>query len=399
MFSYRAYRSDGTAEAGTLEAADRNEAMRRLTQANKRPFALTEAGSRSEGSSKSAIRLRTADLTKLFAELAVLLDAGFNVPAALRIYATAERLPKRKALLLAISDQISSGKALADAFSQLPGATPDLVALIASGESSGKLPDVVTRIAETYRRRSERRSAILEALAYPAFLLVMVLAALLFLALFLMPAIEPIFDTGTIDKPIAVRFLAGVGRLFTEQWPMLVAAFVALFGLAFLMLQRPATRSLLTRSTFKIPGIGRFWKDGVLVSYLETLSLLAGNGVPMIDALRLAGAVCTEPSMRAKLDLARDNVANGEQLQTSLRKSGLFDDATLTLIGMGEQANRLPQVLGRASSLIDARLKRAVDRAVGFLSPALTIGLGVMIGGLVVSVMTALLSINEMAVQ
>jgi general secretion pathway protein F len=103
--------------------------------------------------------------------------------------------------------------------------------------------------------------------------------------------------------------------------------------------------------------------------------------------------------MRAKLDLARDNVANGEQLQTSLRKSGLFDDATLTLIGMGEQANRLPQVLGRASSLIDARLKRAVDRAVGFLSPALTIGLGVKIGGLVVSVTTALLSINEMAVQ
>lgn len=103
--------------------------------------------------------------------------------------------------------------------------------------------------------------------------------------------------------------------------------------------------------------------------------------------------------MRGKLDAARDDVANGEQLQTALRKSGLLDDATLTLIGMGEQANRLPQVLGRASSLVDARLKRTIDRTIAFLSPALTIGLGIMIGALVVSVMTALLSINEMAVQ
>lgn len=403
-FAYRAYLENGSAETGVIEAADRRDASRKLTRSNKRPFALHEVNARTAGADAMAAPpwwtfRRKTDLTKLLGELSVLLDAGFNVAAALRIVASAEASPHDRTRLLAVSDQIANGKSFSEAFASLPELPAEMSAMIASGESSGKIAQVIARMAEGYRYRAERRSAIIEALVYPAFLVVMVIGAFLFLSLFLMPAIEPVFESGTVEKPLVVKLLAGFGRLLTENGSALLASLVAVVGVVFLLLRRPAGRLLMSKAGLALPVVGRVRRESAVVRYLDTLSLLTENGVAMIESLRLSALTCTVPDMRQRLESVRDDVANGERLQAAFNKTGIFDGPTLTLVGIGEESNSLPLLLKRASMLVETRLKRSIDRMVTFLTPAITIGLGLMIGGLVVSVMTALLSINEIAVQ
>jgi general secretion pathway protein F len=402
-FAYRAYLQDGSPEAGVIEAADQREASRKLAQANRRPFSLHEltTGRRAPAAARNRwweFR-RPTDLTKLLSELAVLLDAGFNVAAALRIVASAERSAEGRVRLLAISDQIASGRSLSQAFATLPELPSEMSAMIASGESSGRIAQVIARMSEGYRYRAERRAAVIEALVYPAFLIVMVIAAFLFLSLFLMPAIEPVFDTGTVEKPLVVKLLSGVGRLLSEDGPVVLSSIATIIAFAFLALRRPAGRLLVSKATLGLPFIGRLFRDTAIVRYLDTLSLLTENGVAMIESLRLAALTCSVPDLRRNLEMAGDEVANGERLQAAFAKAKIFDGPTLTLIGIGEESNSLPLLLKRSSVLVETRLRRSIDRTVTFLTPAITIALGLMIGGLVVSVMTALLSINEIAVQ
>ncbi len=401
-FTYRAYLTDGSPEAGRIDAADSHDAARKLLQAGKRPFALTEldvAGSAQQANALWWQIRRTPDLAKLLSELSVLLEAGFNVPAALRIFATAEASGHHRTQLLTISDQIANGKSFSEAFSTLPGLPSTMGAMIASGESSGRIVEVIARMAEDHRYRAERRSAILGALAYPAFLVLMIIAAVLFLSLFLMPAIEPIFEAGTAQKPVVVALFSGLGRLLSGHAVAIVCGVLVSALGATLLWQRPAGRLAIARLLLKMPILGRLRRDNAVATYLHTLSLLMENDVAMIEALRLAALTCSIPDMKARFASVRDGVATGERLQDACKKTGMFSDATLTLVGIGEESNRLPTLLRRASALVEAKVKRRIDQLVTFLTPAITIALGLTVGGLFVSVMTALLSVNEVAVQ
>jgi general secretion pathway protein F len=401
-FVYRAYISDGSLEAGVIEATDLRDATRKLAQAGKRAFSVAGVNGEvasGQGSAPWWRLQRRPDTAKLLSELSVLLDAGFNVPAALRIFANAETSGNHRAQLLTISDEIANGKSFSEAISGLSGFSSAMGAMIASGESSGRIVEVISRMAEDHQYRAERRAAILGALVYPAFLIVMVIAAVLFLSLFLMPAIEPVFEQGSAQKPFIVAVFSGLGQFLSGN-AIAVICVILISALGFiLLLQRPAGRLAIERIFLSLPLVGRLRRENAVATYLHTLSLLLENGVPMTEALRLAASTCAIPDMRSRLATVRDAVANGERFQEICRNAGIFTDATLTLIGIGEESNRLPALLKRASVLVEARVKRTLDRLVTFLTPAITIALGLIVGGLFVSVMTALLSVNEIAVQ
>ncbi len=404
-FSYRAYLRDGTSESGVVEALDHREASRKLAQANKKPFLLkpvsggtTRLGIASAGQPWWKLQ-RRQDLTKLLTDLAVLLQAGFNAAAALRVLASAEASAPDRAQLEKISDEIATGRSLAQAFAALPGMTGEVSATVAAGEASGRIAEVVARMAEIHKERTLRHAAVRDALIYPGFLLLMVVAAFLFLSLFLMPAIEPIFESGTLNKPLVVSLLSAFGAIVREHGFTIAGLSLAGTALLALLGNRPGGRAFLSRILLKLPVVGPLRRQAALLRFLDTLSLLAGNGVPLIEALRLAADTCPLPTVQARLHAIRDHVANGERLQPAFAASHLFDAATLTLVGIGEESNSLSPLLKRATGLIEARLKTTLDRIVTFLTPAITIGLGLLIGTLVVSVMTALLSMNQIAIQ
>lgn len=402
-FAYRAYLVDGTREAGVLDASTKQDAARKLAQQGRRSYHLAPVNGE-----KQLIRLpgrgaltftRRADLSRLFSELSVLLNAGFTVDRALSAVISGQGNHTRRQQLQSVLDLTTGGRPIAEAFASLPGITSDIAALLTSGERSGKMAFICQRLAETFEAKAKRRAAIIEALTYPAFLLVVMSGALIILATVLVPALEPIFQSSSAAKPFTMTMLSALGTIFSD-YPFVfpLAATLGLLFYLFLSRSRRA-KTLLSRWLLKIPLIGSLVKESVIARYLETLSLLLGNGVAMTEALGLAANISTQSSLRASFAAIEDDVANGARLHNAIAKAGIFDNATTSLISLGEDANALPVVLDRAGKMLQSALTRRIDTILKLLTPALTISLGLLVGSLVISVMTTILSINDLALQ
>ncbi|CCV09525.1 General secretion protein F [Mesorhizobium metallidurans STM 2683] len=402
-FAYRAYLVDGTRETGVLDALTKQDAARKLAQQGRRSYHLAPVDGE-----KQLIRLpgrsaltftRKVDLSRLFSELSVLLNASFTVDRALSAVISGENNPARRQQLQSVLDLTTGGRPIAEAFASLPGITSDIAALLASGERSGKMAFVCQRLADTFEAMAKRRAAIIEALTYPAFLLVVMSGALVILATVLVPALEPIFEGSSAAKPFTMKMLSALGTVFSD-YPFVFPLAATLGLLFYLFLSRSAgAKTLLSRWLLKTPLIGSLIKDSVIARYLETLALLLGNGVAMTEALGLAANVSRQGSLRASFVAIEDDVANGARLHGAIVKAGIFDNATMSLISLGEDANALPVVLDRAGKMLQSALTRRIDTVLKLLTPVLTISLGFLVGSLVISVMTTILSINDLALQ
>ncbi|RWD47032.1 MAG: type II secretion system F family protein [Mesorhizobium sp.] len=402
-FAYRAYLVDGTRETGVLDASTKQDAARKLAQQGRRSYHLAPVDG-----GKQHIRLpwrgaltftRQVDLSRLFSELSVLLNAGFTVDRALSAVISEEGNRTRSQQLQSVLDLTAGGRPIAEAFASLPGITSDIAALLTSGERSGKMAFICQRLADSFEAKAKRRAAIIEALTYPAFLLVVMSGALVILATVLVPALEPIFEGSSATKPFTMTMLSALGTVFAD-YPFVFPLAVTIGLLVYLFLSRSAgAKALLSRWLLKIPLVGSLVKDSVIARYLETLSLLLGNGVAMTEALGLSANISTQTSLRASFAAIEDDVANGARLHNAIAKAGIFDNATTSLISLGEDANALPVVLDRAGKILQSALTRRIDTILKLLTPALTISLGLLVGSLVISVMTTILSINDLALQ
>lgn len=404
VFAYRAYRSDGSTEEGRLQAESADDALRSLARLGKKPFSFAQLdGSAStHGQRLGFLRLehrRLPNITKFLADMAPLLQAGFHVDAALRIVAKAESNGAHGKWLTEVAGRLSEGRSLSEALISTPSFPGDVAAAISSGENSGKLDLVFVRLAAVYANRAKRRAEIRDALAYPIFVVLMFVCAVLVLTFFLVPALQPVFETSKVDVPLVIAALANVRTALSEYPHILLSSFAAGCASILVLARSGLMGRLIDRGIFRLPLIGHVIKDASAVRYLDTLGLLLGNGVPVSDALRLSADTCSRLVLKKRLLTAREQVTEGKPLHLALASTGMFDRAVIMLLELGEDSNTLPALVTRASVLVEARMKRSLDRFLVFLTPLITIVLGVLIGSLVLSVMSALLSINEIAVR
>ncbi|WP_457152593.1 type II secretion system F family protein [Mesorhizobium sp. P5_C1] len=402
-FAYRAYLVDGSTETGVLDASTKQDAARKLAQQGRRSYHLAPVNGERQQlrlPGRSALTFtRRVDLSRLFSELSVLLNAGFTVDRALNAVISGEANRQRRQQLQSVLDLTTGGRPIAEAFAGLPGITSDVAALLASGERSGKMAYICQRLADTFEATAKRRAAIVEALAYPAFLLLVMSGALVILATVLVPALEPIFEGSSAPKPFTMTVLSALGTVFRD-YPFVFPLAAVLGLLSYLFLSRSTgARKQFSHWLLKVPLIGALVRDAVVARYLETLALLLGNGVAMTEALGLAANVSRQSSLAASFASIEETVANGARLHGAIVKAGIFDNATMSLVSLGEEANALPVVLDRAAKMLQLTLSRRIDTVLKLLTPALTISLGFLVGSLVISVMTTILSINDLALQ
>lgn len=403
-FKFRAYGQSGGQDAGFIMAADRADAVRQLSQAGKIPYELKQVDGNAASPETAGFSLRglfqpKLDLTHFLSELAVIIGSGFNVDVAIKAVADAEPNKAQKARIQAIHARITEGKSVADAFASQASMPPDVVALIASGESSGRLDVVVSELAKSHALRAKRRGEITEAMIYPAFLLLIMVGALLVLSLFLVPALEPIFSNAGAVPPFIVRALGGLGETL-KQFGFLILAGIGGLGLILAMvLQRPSSRARLADLAARMPLLSGFIRATTRERYLNTMSLLLSNGVPMLEAMNLAADTAPSAGHKAKLLQARQRVSSGEPLWQSLHSSDAFPENVLALVRLGEESNNLGMMMGRTGAMTQAQMQKSIARALALLTPAMTILLGGVVGTLVISVMTTLLSINELAIR
>jgi len=397
-FRYRAYAVGGLVEEGMLEAASRDDVAKLLSKKGSKPFEISEQ----DGSATSVARFRWSefgqriDLGALFRDLDVLMSAGFDIDAALAA-ARSGRKPSQVRTLDAVLGHLKSGGGLADAFARIPGCPEDLLHLLQSGESSGRVDKVVSAIATDLAQRKAQQNAMIEALVYPAFLLVMMFGAAGIITFYLVPALAPVFESAPEKKPLILTVLGAVGDLVRDNLALLLIAALGAVAALVVGWRSKAGSAAIVRFLIKMPALGPFIRDRAVSRYLRAAALLTGHGVPINKALELAVKACPLKMLHPALLEVRKRVVEGGSFVEGLDKARLLDNASLAILAIGEEANRLPEMLERAGYLLEHRTARTIDRLLKILTPVITIVMGVLIGGLVISVMTSILSINDLA--
>jgi general secretion pathway protein F len=401
-FRYSAYTPSGVIERGEIDGATRADALSMLSARGLVPFESAPADGRPAGRTVSLFRRRQgrlplqvyADLTR---ELAVLLAADIPLDASLRLLARQTANRRLGALAERLLAAVTAGQALSVAISGIdPEAPAVLASLLRAGEARGGLAPALTDLAAFFESRIEMQGKIRSALAYPAVICITALGAIAVIIGVLVPAVMPIFTESGAPPPLVLSLANGLGELVTQQGYLIAGVLIAAALATSVIMRLTAVRTALDRLALALPAIGGLIRQGSTALFARTLGTLLRNGVSLLPALDIAASVVPSPAMRAAVTEAAERVKEGRRLADALARSGQFSEFALRFVAVGEEASRLDSMLLHLADLSAKETQRSIDRAMTLVSPLLTIGIGALIGGLFVSIVRALLSVNEL---
>ena len=400
-FQYRALTQVGEIVTGSLDAASVVEVHRRIEQLGLIPVEAaakrSEAASNSFGLSlKMLSRPRAEEVTVVTADLALLLRTGARINDALELLASDADIGRMRATVAALATTVLSGESFGEAIARHPDIFPPIyVALVRAGESSGALPTILESLAAERQRAETLSRRLTDTLRYPAFLLVAAGGVLLFFLLVVLPQFAGVFrDFNAKLDPVLLTFL-GMSDFLRSNGQAFAAALLAALLAGWLAFRHRALRALLVGALTRLPVV-RPIMDSLRTSlFCRNLSLMLSNGVSLTAALRiLADAMAATGSVIRWSNIV-DNVRQGGKLSDALTATGALPPMAVRTLRLGEDLGQLPVLAGRIAEFYEAKLRRSLDRAIGIVGPFAIIVISVIVGGLIVSVMTALLSVNQ----
>jgi general secretion pathway protein F len=401
LFHYKAVNGSGEVVEGTVDGPSQAAVVAQLSRSGLVPI---RADHTRPGRSLSAfLRSLTArrgisgsQLSVFTRQLTMLLDAGLPLDRALQAATrVAERTLGRR--LEGLSVKVRTGASLAEAFAAT-GCFPDFyVGMVEAGEASGKLNAVLHRLADHLESAARLRESLTSALIYPALVALTCLGSLCVFIGYVLPQFESILVDAGAPVPLTTQVLLFVAAVIKDYGWLIALAAVAAIWFGRRRLREPENRYRLDRFILAVPILGSIVRKTVASRFTRTLGLLLENGVPLSGALNIAkNAVTNAVLLRATETAARD-VREGRSFSDSLMRTNVFPDLAEQLIKVGEESARLAETLAKVSDIFDWEVKQSLDRLVALTVPALTIVLGIVVAGVVGSILSAMFSVYNIA--
>ncbi len=401
-FRIRAYTDTGEVVEHTIAAASKAEALKSVDGSGLRPFAvqmeLGGARRRKTVSGSVPAGLALARRAAIYRELGSLLAADIAIDQAVGVMAANAANKDTARLIRAIGEAMAGGASLSEALGGPEiGFPQDEISIIAAGEYSGSVIPVLADLAHALESRDAIQKRIRSALAYPLFLLAMSVAAVVVLAFVLAPNIAPLFTNMQIDPPLMIRMLLGLRHLLLESW-MVLLVIIAAGALVLRGITGRGARSITPEDVMCwFPVFGSLVRLNETTRFCRAFGMLLRGGVPLLQALRLTRTAMHTKNFRAATGRIAEAVEKGERFCTVLSQNDLFPDQTRRLVVIGEDTNRLEDMLAYAADRNQALVEYRLDRIIAVLAPALTLAIGGAVGALIISTMDAILSVNELA--
>ncbi|HWA90945.1 MAG TPA: type II secretion system F family protein [Rhizomicrobium sp.] len=403
-FRYKAMTESGAIVRGTLDAASEAAAVRQLRAQGHYPLSTSAEGAGSWNDrlaslmpGKRAPSLRILALATQ--ELAELLGAGLELDRALGVLIGLKNLGSLQDSLIAVRGHVRDGAVLADALAQEKTFPRFYVGMVRAGELGGALEPALRRLAAYLTRTQAIRDSIASALVYPAILTVTAGFSILIILAFVLPQFKPLFAQAGASLPLPSRIVMAFSD-FVRDWWWLGAILAAAVYFRFRSAMRDgAFRRRVDKLVLRIPILGGLFAAIEIERFNRMLGTLLTNGVELPMALGLAKDVLRNTALS---DAVRDTAASlreGEGFARKLAQFPAFASSTLDLIRIGEETGKLDEMLIRQADLDEQRVRHTIDRLLAMLVPALTILLGLVIAGLIASMLIAILSVNDLALQ
>jgi general secretion pathway protein F len=354
-------------------------------------------------------RVRTADICRIARQLATLLHAGMPLVPALSALAeqlqsvSARRIPHagRRDHALAevmkqVADCVNAGSTLASALARHPDVFSNLfVNMVAAGEASGTLEEVLIRLAEMLEKRVHLAVKVRSAVAYPLMMIIVATAVVVFLLSFVVPSITQIFLEMNHTLPWPTRLLIGISA-FIKTYLLLIAvvAGAALFGIT-AACRNPKGRWLVDRSKLKMPLFGRLFLKFETARLTRTLGILLVSGIPILGALQIVKKVIQNSFLAASLDSLKESVSKGETLANAMRKTGLFPPIVCHVIATGQISGEVEAGLINIADMYDAEVEMTAKTLTSLLEPAILLVMGVIVGFIVLAILLPIFEISQ----
>lgn len=345
-----------------------------------------------------AAGIGSRELLTLTQSIAALLKAGLTIDRALQISAALAPLSASRTLVEKLLDAVRAGQTLGAALERsgqrLP---PYYVSMVNAGEVGGSLPETLTRLGELLGKQMQIRERVRSALVYPTLLAGTVVFILVMLLAFVLPRFESLFAESETPLPIATRVVLGVGRFLADFWWAMALAAATVAGAFVVWLCTPAGRGAFDRWILKSRLTAGLPAALNTARLLRTVSTLCGNGLPLPAALRTARGTLVNRGLLEALDGMTRDVQAGRAFSVALAAAGVFPPVAVQLARVGEETGKLDEMLLSAAAVLEEQSQRRLERLLTLLVPLLTIAMGLIVAGLIGSVLIGLLSINDLA--
>lgn len=394
----------GAVVRGVLDAPSRDQVVRQLRTRGLYPLDASEhgAGGLAGLLSKNLSfgkRVTSRGLAMATQELATLLKSGLELDRALGILIGLSDIGALRGPFESVRNRVRDGMSFGEALSADPVFPKFYVSMVRAGEHGGTLDVTLQRLTDYLSRTLAIREQITSALVYPSLLLLTAGASIIVILVFVLPEFEPLFADAGKSLPTATRIVMGVGdvvRIYGWIFLLLIAGGIVGLRRA---LKNPAHRLKWDAFVLKWPIFGKLFQAIEVERLMRTFGTLLSNGVPIPTALNLSKDVLSNTVLSAAVRDTAASLREGERLAQRLGRSKVFPPVTLDLIQIGEESGKLDEMLLRQADLDELRIKHKVDRALAMLVPLLTIGLGMIVAGLIASMLVAIISVNDLALQ
>lgn len=402
-FAYSAYADTGLLLKGELEADNGTDALSILAARGLTPAAISENAlaipwwSRDVSFRRSGLHVRRQELSQFFSNLAAMLNAHFPLLKALEFCGGQTRDKTMKRSLDMLRGAVENGRQLHQAMRQAEGVFPTyIVALIELGENSNSLATIVKRIDTMLLDQTAMQRELRSTLIYPAILLVVGLFVMSLIIFYLVPTLLPVFSSAGATVPLALQFMSYVHDAVLDGWPVLVSGFlgftilIAVWGRGLLDACAPILR--------RLPLIGPYNQRSETLRICQTLTLMLGCGANLAQALATCRQTCQTSAYITLAERAERAVTDGGRMSDVTSNNDLVDPMVAALIEAAEETDRLGEVFETIVADLSVKLRQTLKQSIQLITPVLTLLIGIVVGAVILSTITAIMDINDLAI-
>jgi len=398
IFRYKAVNTHGAYSEGQLDAADTRAAVYRLQSMGLIPVSVEEpAGQRSARSTKIYLqRVSRKDILFFTEELSTLIHAGLPLDRSLTIAAELASKPALRSVIHDILKQIKAGKSLAESLAAHPRFFSRLyVNMVRAGEAGGVLDVILQRLVEFERSADELRSYLISALIYPILLTGVGVGSIGILLYFVIPKFASIFQEMGAAIPPATMAMLWLSQVTRSYWWMALGSIGGIIVAVRYWIGTSWGRRTWDAMKLKLPVLGNTILKMEMARFARTLGTLIGSAVPLIAGVRIVQDIANNKIVAEGISRIADGAKRGEGVSRPMREAGVFPGLAIHLVEVGEETGRLDLMLLQVADVYEKDVKTSIKTLTAVFEPAIILVMGIIVGTVVLSMLMAIFSINE----
>ncbi|MDA7966150.1 type II secretion system F family protein [Ruegeria sp.] len=401
-YSYAAYNGLGKLEKGEFQAADELAVLSALAGQGLQPVSIEEGAlklpwwQRDISFGSGDPKASPVALEHFFQTLSGLLEVHLPLRQALRFCAENVKDKHMAQTVSRLEQDVADGKTLALAMRETKGYFPDrLITMIEIGEAANNLRSVTARIAAGLESEAKQRREIRSAMIYPVILILMSLFVTALLVFYLAPTLVPVFDNAESDPPFILGAMTKLRDLLVDKWLVTLVLCVVVF--VFWQVVKARIKTACSPLLLKLPVIGRYLRISETLKILDAITMMLSSGSTLPRAVETARQATGQDTYRDLLAQSEERIVAGDTLSSTFGSTSLIDPMTVAMIEAAEASDQMVQVLDRL--VTDLRMRSAQIRAqsVRLITPILTLAIGLGVGGVIMSTISAIMSLNDVA--